>query len=164
MAAVAAATLLSGCGSTTPHASPNAPVDIPAFPQVSGSSGACQAILRSLPTQINHQKQRKTTGSAFGAAWGNPAIVLRCGVAEPTQFDPYASCLTVNGVDWFLEGQVPSMDGTSTPGALTITTVYRKPAISVVIPNSNGTQGPGLAMLALAQTVKAHTTVSQHCV
>ena len=120
--------------------------------------------MRNLPSEINHQKKRLTSGSPFGAAWGSPAIVLRCGVTEPTEFNAYASCLTVNGVDWYSEGRTPQMDDPSPTGSLTLTTVYRKPAVQVVVPNSNGTQGPALAMLALAKAVTAHTTVSKHCV
>jgi hypothetical protein len=38
---------------------------------------------------------------APAAAWGNPAIVLRCGVRAPTSLKPTSRCDVVNGVGWF---------------------------------------------------------------
>lgn len=119
--------------------------------------------MRDLPTALVSQWQRKTTGSKFAAAWGSPAIVLRCGIPEPRSFNKYSSCLTANGVDWYLEGDIPPMSETPPPGELTVTTVYRKPVIQVVVPNHYGTQGPSTAMAQLASLITAHTTASKRC-
>ena len=40
--------------------------------------------------------------SATAAAWGDPAIVLRCGVGEPASFDQFSTCQIVNGVAWYI--------------------------------------------------------------
>lgn len=119
--------------------------------------------MRDLPTTLNSQQRRRVTGAAFAAAWGEPAIVVRCGVAEPKSFNKYANCQTVNGIDWFLQGQVPAMSDTPPPGELTVTTIYRKPAIQVVVPNNYGTQGPSTAMAQLTSVINAHTVASKHC-
>lgn len=119
--------------------------------------------MSSLPKTLNSQSRVKSTGSPFGAAWGDPAIVLRCGVPEPAGFsnDAYASCLTVNGIDWYLAGD--SGDGASSQRPITVTTVYRSPAIEVTVPASYGTQGPSTAMALLTSVIQAHTKVSKRC-
>lgn len=164
--------LLAACGSTAPQTTPNTadngPVAIPAFAQTPGSATACRKIMRGLPAELNHQKRRTSTGSAFGAAWGNPAIVLRCGVPEPAGavWSPNnaSSCLTVNGVDWFLQGEPPAQDATASSGTLTVTTMYRSIAVEVTVPNSYGTQGPSTAMALLTSAIKRNTEVLHRCV
>ena len=120
--------------------------------------------MSALPTTMNRQSRVRSTGSAFGAAWGDPAIVLRCGVPEPSAFtqNNYASCLTVNGIDWYLAGD--SGDGAASDQPITVTTVYRNPAVEVTVPASYGTQGPSTAMALLTSVIRAHTTVSKRCV
>ncbi len=56
-------------------------------------------------------------------AWGDPAIVARCGVAAPGPTTD--DCLTVNGVDWVA---TPLSDGTR------FVTYGRDPAVEVLIP------------------------------
>ena len=38
---------------------------------------------------------------ALAAAWGDPAIVLRCGVHPPRSLKPTSRCDVINGVGWF---------------------------------------------------------------
>lgn len=126
--------------------------------------------MRNLPSVLNGQKRARSTGSPFGAAWGRPAIRLRCGVAEPATFVSEVKlqtgppCLTVNGVDWYLQGEdPPSFAETSSSQTLTVTTVFRKPAIELVIPERYGTQGPSTAMALLTDVIKRYTTLSERC-
>ncbi|HWU32871.1 MAG TPA: DUF3515 family protein [Marmoricola sp.] len=169
--------VVSACGSTTPRAAPTViptprvtppatplpAVRIAQFKPAPGSASACQTIMRNLPTALNSQWRRTTTGSRFAAAWGKPATVLRCGIPEPKTFNKYSSCLTTNGIDWYLEGDIPPMGDTPPPGALTVTTVYRHPVVQVVVPNHYGTQGPSTAMAQLTSVINAHTTASRRC-
>jgi hypothetical protein len=68
-----------------------------------------------------------TTTSASVAAWGDPAIIARCGFDEvpPTTED----CVTVDGVDWVVRAL-------STGSAAT--TFGTDPAIEVLVPQSYG--------------------------
>lgn len=125
--------------------------------------------MAALPATLNHQTRVRSTGSAFGAAWGNPAIVLRCGVpvpagflAENTPSGNMASCLTVNGIDWYLDGEPPR--GTSPNQTIKVTTVYRRPALEVTVPATYGTQGPSTAMALLTSVIREHTKVTKRCV
>ncbi|KWX09858.1 hypothetical protein TR74_07120, partial [Carbonactinospora thermoautotrophica] len=47
--------------------------------------------------------RRVTTDSPLVAAWGDPPIVLRCGVPVPAAYQPTSQVVTINGVDWFPE-------------------------------------------------------------
>lgn len=120
--------------------------------------------MKALPQTLDGQPRVASTGSRFGAAWGHPAIIVRCGVAEPRGFVPLqgSPCQTVNGIDWYLSSDVPA-DATSDQ-PIVVVTVYRKPAIEVAVPASYGTQGPGTAMALLTDVIRAHTSVSAHCV
>jgi hypothetical protein len=64
---------------------------------------ACVAVFAKLPVQLGSLAPRKTdTDSSFVVAWGNPAIVLRCGVPRPALLgSPQAAqLLDVNSVIW----------------------------------------------------------------
>jgi len=147
---------LAGCASTPDY---GGPVTVPLFTPAAGAAEACPGLIADLPATLGENTQRETTGSAYGAAWGNPAIVLRCGVPEPKDFDPYAACQTVNGVDWFVESNT---DEAATRGSVKVTTVYRKPAVQITIP-ARYAQGPAIVMSGLTTSVKAHSLASQHC-
>jgi hypothetical protein len=41
--------------------------------------------------------------SSLTAAWGSPAVVLRCGVPRPAALEPTSQLVTIDGVDWFPE-------------------------------------------------------------
>ena len=47
---------------------------------------------------------RDTSPNSPGTkAWGDPAIVLRCGVAIPNSYSAASQLLTVNDVNWYPE-------------------------------------------------------------
>ncbi len=60
-------------------------------------------VFAKLPIQLGSLPPRKTdTDSSFVAAWGNPAVVLRCGVARPAVFGTpdAAQLVDVDSVLW----------------------------------------------------------------
>jgi hypothetical protein len=60
--------------------------------------------MAALPSELLEQSARETEpDSDVTAAWGEPAITVRCGVADPAALSPTSKLLTVNGVDWFPE-------------------------------------------------------------
>lgn len=84
----------------------------PAVPRPSGeAAGNCRALHGRLPQRVDGQ-QRITLdpASEYTAAWGDPAIELRCGVPRPEKlspgsehYNPTADAAEVNGVSWLLE-------------------------------------------------------------
>ena len=86
----------------------------------------CRALLAALPDTLDGKRQRQVSAAAERvAAWGDPPIVLRCGVAARPAPDPTALVLGVNGVDWVT---------TEENGATVWTTVSRSVTVEVRIP------------------------------
>ncbi|HYT11081.1 MAG TPA: DUF3515 domain-containing protein, partial [Mycobacteriales bacterium] len=59
------------------------------------------------------------------AAWGEPAVVLRCGVTRPAALRADSQLLDINGVSWFAERR---------GGAEVFTTVDRPVYVEVSAP------------------------------
>lgn len=74
-------------------------------PRPAGAAAqACRALSTLLPERLDGESRRELEPqSPFTAAWGDPAIVLRCGVARPAALRRTSELASVNGVDWFAE-------------------------------------------------------------
>ena len=118
---------------------------------------ACAGLVGALPDHVSDQSQRGTKGSELGAAWGDPAIVVRCGVGKPAGYDRFAGCQTINGVDWFVpERMVADQDLD-----VVLTTIGRTPAVELTVPAK--WRPPAAALVDVAAAVKAHTRVLRRC-
>jgi hypothetical protein len=137
LAAVAALTLLlSGCSATV-----DAPIPSPLPP---GADYLCAALKGALPDEVLGQTTTATRPtSSFATAWGNPAIVVRCGVPAPTALTPTSQLLTVDGVDWFPEPL--------TSGVL-FTSVGRTVNVEVAVPSAYAPEASALAEISPAVT------------
>ncbi len=113
-------------------------VDVSAAPD--GRSSECTALIAARPTTVLGQPSRPTTGEPGTAAWGDPAIVLRCGTEPlgPTTLE----CLDVDGVDWVVLGRDDS-------GAIFVS-YGRTPAVEVEVPAAYDPEAFALADLAPA--------------
>lgn len=95
-----------------------------AKPAPDASSAACAKVAAKWPATVAKQDSRETTARTDGVrAWGDPAIIARCGVAPPGPTTD--ECADVNGVDWVTRRL---SDGFS------FVTYGRTPAIEVLIP------------------------------
>lgn len=64
----------------------------------------CESLTSQLPESVEREIMREVEPSSpLTAAWGSPAIILRCGVGVPDSYEPTSQVATVNGVDWFPE-------------------------------------------------------------
>lgn len=105
---------LSGCA---------APVEV--APAPGSTTAACAAVASAWPTTVADADRVDTRPQdASVAAWGDPAIIARCGV--PPLGPTTSECLRVDDVDWVAE---PLEDGTR------FTTYGREPAIEVLVPS-----------------------------
>ncbi|ALV33291.1 DUF3515 domain-containing protein [Streptomyces sp. CdTB01] len=110
-------------------------------------TGWCEKLGKALPSEVDGQDRRDPTpASALTAGWGNPAIILRCGVDRPAKMgDPEADGVEVDGVGWLLEKR--------DDGSFRFTTTLRKAYVEVTIPKAR--TGDGLSPLVdLAPAVK----------
>ncbi|HET7399240.1 MAG TPA: DUF3515 family protein [Intrasporangium sp.] len=121
--------------------------------EVAVPSGADVPVCRApaWPAAVGGRGRVETTpASAAVAAWGDPAIVARCGLAPlgPTS-DP---CVTVDGVDWVVRAL---SDGSAA------TTYGRDPALEVLVPAA---YGPAPLLLpAFSQAARRLPATSRHC-
>ncbi|WP_051735358.1 DUF3515 domain-containing protein [Streptomyces sp. NRRL B-3229] len=107
----------------------------------------CENLDKALPSKVDGQDRRDPEpASALTAGWGDPAIILRCGVQRPSKMDdPEADGVEANGVGWLLEKQED--------GSFRFTTTLRKAYVEVTIPEKR--TGNGMAPLVdLAPAVK----------
>jgi hypothetical protein len=115
-------------------------------PAEGAADPACADVMAAVHQGLDElgDRARRVTTSQSTAAWGDPPVVLRCGVTSPAPTtDP---CVTVDGVDWVLE---------ETGGTLTYTTYGRQPAVEVVLPTTDpagtdvvlGELGPAVSAL-----------------
>lgn len=152
--------MLTGCGAAA------IPVDPP---EVSSSrvSSICSAISEDLPTWLGEQARREvdaddtrntspddgTAISERAAAWGDPAVILRCGVPEPKAFEPGAACTTIEGVDWFAE---------EAERGYVFTTIGRAARVEVSVPQDHRPESE--LLVELASAIDENDPIRQPCV
>jgi hypothetical protein len=101
------------------------------------TSSYCRALHEALPQRVGGLPRHDLKPeSDLTAGWGDPAIVLRCGVPRPAvDDDPEADGVDVDEVGWSVE-HVEN-------GALRLTTTYRKAYVEVTLPEKYaGDVGP----------------------
>jgi hypothetical protein len=121
---------------------------------------ACEAFAADLPDTLAEQDQVEIEpADAPAAAYGDPAIVVQCGVPEPDGFDLTASCEVVNGVGWYM----PDEQYTDQDLDQTLTTAGYRPRVEINVPSEHRPNGGAAAMAALADLVKEHLTLADEC-
>jgi hypothetical protein len=94
--AVALVALMSACGRQVA-------VD-PPEPDSAYVGQQCDELASGLPQTVDGAGRRPTTPNIPStAAWGEPPIVLRCGVQRPAAFSPTSTVVDVAGITWFPE-------------------------------------------------------------
>jgi hypothetical protein len=64
----------------------------------------CGRLHDALPARLDGRPTaRRSPKSALTAAWGDPAVVLRCGVRQPQTLRATSELIEINGVRWFLQ-------------------------------------------------------------
>ncbi|MDX3797722.1 DUF3515 domain-containing protein [Streptomyces sp. AK04-3B] len=113
----------------------------------------CRNLDQVLPSKVDGESRHDPEpASALTAGWGGPAIILRCGVAQPPKMidpqvaqgaDADAVAGGVNGVDWLMEKR----DG----GGYRFTTARRSVYVEVTVPAGADNSG---ALIDLAPAIK----------
>jgi len=139
--------LVAGCGA----------VEVRPTGATGADRSACERLVDDLPHRVSEQPRRETSGSSLGAAWGDPAIVLRCGVGTPGSYEPFSPCQRVNGVDWYVPEGLIADQGAD----VVLTTIGRAPSIEVVVPAEY--RPPDAVMVDLAGVIKERTEIVEKC-
>lgn len=139
--AVVAGTLgLGGCGA----------VDVAAPPEA--ANAACTAAAGAWPETVADESRTATTSdSPAVAAWGDPAIVARCGLTPPGPTTD--ECVDIDGIDWVVR---PLDDGQA------YTTYGRSPAIEVLVPRDHDPSP--LLLTAFTQAARQTPATERSCV
>ncbi|MFD2091345.1 DUF3515 domain-containing protein [Blastococcus deserti] len=104
---------------------PVLPVDVPAMTPEAEAS--CPALMGSLPFELAGETSRRVQSDTPNAyAWGDPPIVLVCGVDRPAGYVVGVSAMQINGVQWYVD--------TSDPGSTVWTTVDRPVYVEITLP------------------------------
>jgi hypothetical protein len=121
-----------------------------AVPRTDAASAAlCRTLHAALPRAVDGAKARTPRPkSALTAAWGDPAITLRCGVPRPKVltpgspgYDPTAESFEINGVTWLPE---------QLAHGYRFTTLRRKVLVEVTVPHHYNPEVNPLTDLAKA--------------
>lgn len=68
----------------------------------------CPTLMSKLPLQLNGDDSRRVeSASPFAYAWGQPPVVLICGVARPAALEPTSGLIQINGVKWLVDTSSP---------------------------------------------------------
>jgi hypothetical protein len=103
---------------------PPLPVDVP--PVTAEAEASCPALMAALPLELAGEPSRAVqSDSPFAYAWGEPPVVLVCGVARPAGLEPTSPLIQINGVNWFVD--------TSAPDAIVWTAVDRPVHVQVTV-------------------------------
>jgi hypothetical protein len=101
------------------------------------TAGYCRALDGALPQRVVGLSRHDVgSRSELVTGWGDPAIVLRCGVPRPlVDDDPEADGVDVDGVGWSVEQ--------GSGGSLVLTTTLRQAYVEVRLPKKYaGDLGP----------------------
>ncbi|GAA0613972.1 DUF3515 domain-containing protein [Kribbella sandramycini] len=138
--------LLAGC-STGP-----APVPVPSpGPEI---AAACTTLVQAMPAKVLDEQRRATEPvSPLTTAYGDPAIEVTCGVAQPAEMaDAQSQCFEVNGVGWFAK-QVGN--------GFIFTTIGRKLNLEIAVPNRYAPEAN--ALTDVSDVIQQHNTIVFPC-
>ena len=106
---------------------PPLPVQVP--PVTPEAEASCPALMGTLPLELTGELSRQVdSDSLFAYAWGEPPIVLVCGVDRPAGFVAGVAAIQIEGVQWYVD--------TSDPDTTVWTTIDRPVYVQITLPAS----------------------------
>jgi Protein of unknown function (DUF3515) len=115
-----------GATPTAPRADlPPLPVEVP--PVTPEAEASCPALMGALPLELTGELSRRVdSDSLFAYAWGEPPIVLVCGVERPAGFVAGVAAIQIEGVQWYVD--------TTDPDTTVWTTIDRPVYVEISLP------------------------------
>jgi len=127
---------------------PLPPIAVSAPPANAAAESPCAQVLSALPITLGQLAPRVVHAepdSPNVVAWGDPAVVLRCGVSRPAGFDPVAQVYLLGGVYWLPVKQ---------KNATVWTAIDRAVYVEVTVPAKQAFQPLPLLGAAVAKKLK----------
>ncbi|MEP6561269.1 MAG: DUF3515 domain-containing protein [Nakamurella sp.] len=136
--AIVAVIVLASVVNSRPVSDVTDPLPVSSVDAPGASTASCTSLMAALPDPLGQLPRRQLlqgddpqlTGVA---AWGEPAVVLRCGVPTPAELTCSAPVQVANGVTWLL---------LSGGGATTYLAVDRAVRVALTVPDSVTSTGP----------------------
>ncbi len=135
--AIVVAVVLAAVVNSRPVADVTDPLPVSAVEAPDATRPACAALTKALPDPLGALSRRTLQQAADPslagvAAWGEPAVIVRCGLPTPRELTCSASVQVVNGVTWLpLAGD----------GGTTYLAVDRSVRVAITVPDGTST-GP----------------------
>ena len=103
---------------------PPLPVQVP--PVTPEADANCPALMGQLPLELAGEQSRPVdSDSPYAYAWGEPPVVLVCGVERPASLEPTSPLIQISGVNWLVD--------TSDPDSIVWTAVDRPVYVQVTV-------------------------------
>jgi hypothetical protein len=152
---------------------------VPVTAATHATDPACASLILATPDSLGDGLDRRHTTAQATTAWGDPAIVLRCGVEPPgptTERCETVTSATGPSIDWLVvqddtSGATNPTAG-PTPGPTpdagtttdwTFTTYGRVPAVEVFVPAAVAQQRSTTFLDGLSEAIAAHTDKQRSC-
>lgn len=111
------------------------PLAVPSVPAPGASGQWCAALHSALPTSLADRPQRQVIGDYQSiAAWGDPAIIARCGLEDPAELTCFAELATFTAAD----GRSVTWLRLEEGGSVTYIAADRPVRIAVTLPLGSG--------------------------
>nr|WP_221442789.1 DUF3515 domain-containing protein [Nocardiopsis algeriensis] len=129
---------LTGCGAQTVRVEPPEPD--------AATAEVCADLVADLPdTLLDAERAEVRPASDLTAAWGDPAIGLRCGVDRPAALKPDSLLHEIDGIPWLFEPEdAPTV----------FTAVGHEAYVELTVPQAYGAPAP--ALTAIGDLVSEH--------
>jgi hypothetical protein len=124
-----------------------APVPVTPPPASAGAARHCPPLLAVLPPTLADLPARSVDSpSPYVAAWGEPPVLVRCGVSRPAGFVVGTQTIVVNGVTWYPEPH----------GSRTVWTAVDRPVyLEVTVPTGYASGPVADLSVPVARTLEA---------
>ena len=136
------------------------PVEIESPELDAAGRAACSAMLDDLPAELADEDQREIEpDDAFGAAYGDPAIVIVCVDSAPEGFTDLSPCEQVNDVGWY----VPADEAGDPEAVAVVTAMTHRPLVQVTIPADYRPDGAAAALAELSDPIADNLELVDEC-
>ncbi|GGL84950.1 DUF3515 domain-containing protein [Nakamurella endophytica] len=130
------------------------PLAIPLVDQPAAATASCRTLDDALSDDLAGLARRQLVGQTEGvAAWGDPAVVLRCGVTDPRELTCSAALVDVSRVQWLQLSDI---------GQTTYLAVDRPVRIALTLPDGTGTGAIQEISAVVDQVLPARSVCDGH--
>ena len=154
LVAIVAVIVLAAVVNSQPVSDVTDPLPVSSVDAPGATTAACTSLLAALPDPLGALPRRQLVQGddplmTGVAAWGEPAVILRCGVPTPQELTCFSPVQVVDGVAWL---PIPGPSGT------TYLVVDRPVRVALTVPDGTST-GPWQEVSKIVGTTLAERPI-----